>query len=109
MNTHSREGDCRMELIAALAIRADVDQAVVRRILNCVTTQEAVKLLRESGKDRQVFDDAMQRICYYLNKRAEGKMQVDCIMYANEFGELAKSRGAEEWFILLGQEQEQQI
>ncbi len=109
MNTHSREGDCRMELIAALAIRADVDQAVVRRILNCVTTQEAVKLLRESGKDRQVFDDAMQRICYYLNKRAEGKMQVDCIMYANEFGELAKSRGAEEWFTLLGQEQEQQI
>lgn len=109
MNTHSREGDCRMELIAALAIRADVDQAVVHRILNCVTTQEAVKLLRESGKDRQVFDDAMQRICYYLNKRAEGKMQVDCIMYANEFGELAKSRGAEEWFILLGQEQEQQI
>lgn len=109
MNTHSREGDCRMELIAALAIRADVDQAVVRRILNCVTTQEAVKLLRESGKDRQVFDDAMQRICYYLNKRAEGKMQVDCIMYANEFGELAKSQGAEEWFTLLGQEQEQQI
>lgn len=109
MNTHSREGDCRMELIAALAIRADVDQAVVRRILNCVTTQEAVKLLRESGKDRQVFDDAMQRICYYLNKRAEGKMQVDCIMYANEFGELAKSRGAEEWFTLLVQEQEQQI
>lgn len=109
MNTHSREGDCRMELIAALAIRADVDQALVRRILNCVTTQEVVKLLRESGKDRQVFDDAMQRICYYLNKRAEGKMQVDCIMYANEFGELAKSRGAEEWFTLLGQEQEQQI
>ena len=109
MNTHSREGDCRIELIAALAIRADVDQAVVRRILHCVTTQEAVKLLRESGKDRQVFDDAMQRICYYLNKRAEGKMQVDCIMYANEFGELAKSRGAEEWFTLLGQEQEQQI
>ena len=109
MNTHSREGDCRMELIAALAIRADVDQAVVRRILHCVTTQEVVKLLRESGKDRQVFDDAMQRICYYLNKRAEGKMQVDCIMYANEFGELAKSRGAEEWFTLLGQEQEQQI
>ena len=63
----------------------------------------------EEQKDRQVFDDAMQRICYYLNKRAEGKMQVDCIMYSNEFGELAKSRGAEEWFTLLGQEQEQQI
>ena len=45
----------------------------------------------------------------YLNKRAGGKMQVECLMYANEFGELAKSEGVEEWFTLLAQEQEQQI
>ena len=44
-----------------------------------------------------------------MNKRAGGKMQVECLMYANEFGELAKSEGVEEWFTLLAQEQEQQI
>ena len=71
MNTHSREGDCRMELLTAFA--------------------------------------AMERIFYYLNKRAGGKMQVECLMYANEFGELAESEGVEEWFTLLAQEQEQQI
>ena len=36
-------------------------------------------------------------------------MQVECLMYANEFGELAESGGVEEWFTLLAQEQEQQI
>ena len=54
-------------------------------------------------------DYTMERICYYLQKRAKQKLQIDCIMYANEFGELAKSRGAEQWFTLLEQEQEQQI
>ena len=32
-----------------------------------------------------------------------------CILYANEFGELAKSREAEKWFTLLAQEQEHRI
>ena len=48
-------------------------------------------------------------ICFYLNKRAKGKLKIDCIMYSNEFGELAKSKEAQEWFTLLEQEQEQQI
>lgn len=48
----------------------------------------------------------MERICYYLDKRANGKMKIDCIMYSNEFGELAKSKEVFEWFTLLVQEQE---
>ena len=55
------------------------------------------------------MDYAMERICYYLNKRAKGKMHIDCIMYANDFGELARSEEAPKWFTLLEQEQEQQI
>lgn len=109
MNTHSREGDCRMELLAAFAVRQGVKAEQVCEILECVTTEEAVRILEESGRQREVMDYAMERICYYLNKRAKGKMQIDCIMYANDFGELAKSREAEEWFTLLAQEQEQQI
>jgi cobalt-precorrin-5B (C1)-methyltransferase len=42
-----------------------------------------------------------------MEKRAKGNLQIDCIIYANEFGELAKSKGVEEWFTLLGQEQVQ--
>lgn len=109
MNTHSREGDCRMELLAAFAVRAGVEPEKVCGILECVTTEAAVQILEESGRRQQVMDYAMERICYYLNRRTRGKLQVDCIMYANEWGELAKSKEAAEWFTLSEQEQEQRI
>lgn len=109
MNTHSREGDCRMELLAAFAVRAGMEIDAIQRMLDCVTTEDAVRILKECGKLEPVMEYAMERISYYLNKRSQGKMQVDCIMYANEFGELARSREAESWFILLEQEQAQQI
>lgn len=109
MNTHSKEGDCRMELLTAFAVKCGVKTELAGRILECVTTEEVVRLLDESGKRQEVMDCAMERICFYLNKRAKGKIQMECIMYANEFGELAKSKGASEWFTLLAQEAEQQI
>lgn len=109
MNTHSKEGDCRMELLVSSAVKCGVEVKCLNQILECVTTEEAVRILTECGKRREVMDYAMERICYYLNKRSKGKMKIDCIMYANEFGELAKSEEASEWFSLLEQEQEQQI
>jgi cobalt-precorrin-5B (C1)-methyltransferase len=107
MNTHSKEADCRMELLAAFSAKANVDNESICKILDCVTTEEAVAILQESGKLQQVMDTVVERICYYMEKRAKGNLQIDCIIYSNEYGELAKSKEVEEWFILLGQEQEQ--
>ncbi len=106
MNTHSREADCRMELLAALSVREGVDIGRIRGILECVTTEEAIPVLEESGKLNRVMERAAERICHYMEHRAGGKMRVDCVLYANAFGELAKSEGAEEWFTLLEREQE---
>ncbi len=109
MNTHSSEGDCRMELLTAFAAKFGADSKTLGALMECVTTEEAVRILKECGLHQPVMDYTMERICYYLQKRAKQKLGIDCIMYANEFGELAKSKGAEEWFTLLGQEQEQRI
>lgn len=105
MNTHSREADCRMELLAAFAVRENVETAQIRRVLACATTEEALAVLEESGKLNPVMNRAAERVCYYMETRAGGKLQADCIIYANSFGELAKSRGVEKWFILLEREQ----
>ncbi len=105
MNTHSKEADCRMELLAAFSIREQMEPSKVREILDCVTTQGAIPIIEESGKLRQIMDRIAERICYYMEMRAGGKLKTDCILYANGFGELAKSKGVEEWFTLLGQEQ----
>ena len=109
MNTHSREADCRMELLTAFAVKCGVNAKDAGKILECVTTEEAVRILQECGKCREVMDYAMERILFYLDKRAQGKLAIECIMYANEFGALAKSKEAEAWFTLLAQEAAQQI
>ena len=108
MNTHSKEADCRMELLSAFAIHEGAGADVAAKILDCVATEEAVRLLREAGKQQEVLDYAMERIMFYLNKRAGGRMQIDCIMYDNTFGELAKSKEADRWFTLLERDAEPQ-
>ena len=50
----------------------------------------------------------MERICFYLDKRAKGRLEIDCIMYSNEFGELAKAE-RQKMVYLLAQEQAQRF
>lgn len=109
MNTHSREADSRMELLTAFAIKEGAEPEQCRRIMDCVTTEEAVAVLAENGKVRPVMEYAMERICYYLEKRTGGNLQMDCILYSNEYGELARSKGVEEWSTLLARDAERQI
>ena len=108
MHTHSREGACRMELIAAAAIREGADSETLRSILDCIVTEEAIKHLEKAGIKEKVMNRIMDRAMYYLQKRAAGRMEIECIMYSNEYGNLAQSKGVEEWLILLAQEQEHQ-
>lgn len=103
MNTHSREGDCRMEILTAAAVKNQVPYAVLEDILQCVTTEEALRKLDACGKKEAVMQDLLKKICFYMNKRAEGKMQIEVILYSNDFGELAKSDGAESFLNTLKQ------
>lgn len=109
MNTHSKEADCRMELLAAFCIKEKMDSEQAYNILECASTEEAIPIVKKSGKLQPVMERVVERICYYMEKRAGGKMRIDCILYANEFGELAKSKEAERWFTLLEQEQARRI
>lgn len=103
MNTHSHEGDCRMELMAAAGLRAGVKPEVLKKILDCATTTEAIGFLEQENMTGPVMELLMERIQYYLNRRAADSMQVACIMYDNQYGELAKSEHAEEFLEELKQ------
>lgn len=96
MNTHSKEGDCRMELMAAAGIQAGISADTARKILNSVTTEEGIRILKTCGKLTKTMSLIMEKACFYLNIRSRGKIAVECIMYANEFGELASSSGAKD-------------
>ena len=94
MNTHSKEADCRMEILSAIAIKHFTPEDTVRKILECVTTEEAVKLLKECGKCDEVMSEAAARVCGNLNKRSGGTIKTECILFSKELGELAKSDNA---------------
>lgn len=95
MNTHSKEADCRMELMAASAARSGADAGVIKKILDCVSTDEAYACLIEAHIEKECFSYIMDRIAYYLDKRADG-MKIGCIVYSNTYGALGKTEMAEE-------------
>ena len=94
MNTHSKEGDCRMELLVAAALRAGAGEEVLRFFNDAATTEEAVRILKEQGLCAKTMELIMERIMFYLKKRAAGKMEIACMMYSNDFGSLGESANA---------------
>lgn len=96
MNTHSKEGDARMELLAAGVIRTGGSMDSLRGILNCRVTEEALGIIQAESPAllRKSMESVMDRILYYLRKRAGEELPVECILYSNEFGLLAASPGA---------------
>ena len=96
MNTHSKEGDARMELLAAGVIRAGGSMDTLRGILNCRVTEEALGIIQAESPAllRTSMESVLDRILYYLRKRAGEELPVECILYSNEFGLLAASPGA---------------
>ena len=123
MNTHSREGDCRMELLCAAALKAGCSLETAKAILDAVSTEEGIaiiknadfrksqkpaeskefeelenaeKICKDSEKSllERTMDFVMERIMFFLRKRAGENLEVGCIVFCNEFGLLGKSENA---------------
>lgn len=97
MNTHSREADARMELMAAAAVRSGARRETVLSVLDSLSTEEACGYLAEEGIVNACFSYLMERISYYLGKRAGPEMQVECMVYSNGLGLLGATPRAEEY------------
>lgn len=100
MNTHSREGDCRMEILSAACIRQGADNETLRAVLDSLTTGEALSFIEKSELMEPVIEDILQKIIFYTKGRAKDSMEIECILYSNERGLLAQSEGVEKWLNL---------
>lgn len=96
MNTHSKEADCRMEILVAAGVQKCVPTEVLREMLNCVTTTDALKYLKNCGYLEEVMSYIVEKIVFYMRKRLGDECQIECIVYENTFGELGKSEGAKD-------------
>jgi cobalt-precorrin-5B (C1)-methyltransferase len=97
-NTHSARGDGRLETLIACALRAGAPVDVLRGIDDCVATEAAVGLLRESGFLPQTAEILGARIDDTLKRQVSSEMQVGFICFSdNEI--LTESKNAR---ILMG-------
>jgi cobalt-precorrin-5B (C1)-methyltransferase len=98
MNTHSHEADARMETIAAAGIRAGLPGESLLKILDAVSTTEALGYVAENGEEmmERVMSTIMDRIEYYLAFRTKGQIRTECMVYCDEYGLLGQTAGAGE-------------
>ena len=99
-NTHSRYGDCRMEIFASHAGMCGASADVVRRIMDSAMTDDMLAILEEAGLRQTVMDSIMNRMHFHLNHRPIGNMTVGAATFSNVHGILGKTADADQ---LLGQ------
>ncbi len=95
MNTHSHAADCRMEILASAAIRSGADAGCAGKILDCISTDEAVSILDSCGLRDPVMDILMEKIRFYLNHRSYERIKLEAVVFSRVHGLLGKTKGAD--------------
>ncbi len=96
MNTHSKYADCRTELFALQAMLHGASKEVGQEIYNCLTTDEVTKVLKREGVFEPVIDAVTEKIDFYMQHRAHGKLKTGALMFSNVYGVLGKTKFADE-------------
>lgn len=89
MDTHSRSADGRAEIMAACAVRAGGSLETAKAILETVTTEESIQILKRAGLLETAMKIAAERAHGYLVRRAGGAIVIDLILFSSVEGELA--------------------
>lgn len=96
MNTHSHSADARMEVLCSNAIRAGGDLACARSILQCNTTDEALRVLDENHILKETMKEITGRIQFYLDHRSYQQILLGAVIFSNEYGYLGQTANAAE-------------
>lgn len=99
MNTHSKQADARMEVIATHAALEGASIALLEKIMACISTDDAIKHLKEVGLLEKTMARITKRIEYYVSLRSGEDLEVGVIYFSNVHGILGKTSKVDE---LLG-------
>ncbi len=94
MNTHSREADARMEILAANAALAGASAETVRRIMGCVSTDDALDFL-DGDLMLKTLDIVSEKIGFYMNHRTGGRMKCGAFIFSSKYGMIGRTPEAE--------------
>ena len=94
MNTHSRNADSRMEIMASNAAMAGAGIDTVRGIMGCISTDDALELLDSEGLIPKVSELLLEKVQYHMNHRTGGKIRTSAVMFSSVYGLLGCTEDA---------------
>lgn len=94
MNTHSSVADGRQEIFTSHAALLGVSHDKLENLMNAITIDECLNILKSTGLLNSVLESIGKSIEKRLNMRVYNKVQIEYIMFTNQFGILSKSDGA---------------
>jgi cobalt-precorrin-5B (C1)-methyltransferase len=93
-DTHSRTADGRREVFVTHAALCGGSPLLLQQLYHCITTDECLALLEQAGLRQPVMEHMTADIGAQLQRRGN-EMQVECILFSNQYGILGQTPGAE--------------
>lgn len=81
MNTHSREGDGRMDTLLSCALTAGAGSDGLRRVQKANTTEDALSVLAAEGVLEETIRELCRRIEIYVSRRAADTLDTGVILF----------------------------
>ena len=94
-NTHSKYGDCRMEILTALAAGYGVSPAGAREMLECVSCDDAIRVMQTEGVFEQTMEGLIGRIHRMLSLRAGETVEIGAVMFSKIYGSLGQTNNTQ--------------
>lgn len=103
-NTHSMYGDHRMEILVSYAkeiLPPEIFGNIEEKIMSCAMTDEAVRILEETGMGDAIFKKMAEGITKNMEAWAQEipnkEIKVETIVFSNENTELVSTDKAHDW------------
>lgn len=96
MDTHSREGDGRMDTLLSCALECGGERPLLLEIRKSNTTNQAVDVLNHAGMLEPVMKRLLVRMKEYLSRRAMDSLQVEVLLFGSRGELLGKTEGADQ-------------
>ncbi len=93
-NTHSQYGDCRLELLAAMAGAEGLPPEQIAAVLDCVSCDAGLEIIRQAGLLEKTMERLTARAAAHLRRRAGAELEAGCVIFSQGFGPLAETKNA---------------
>lgn len=90
-NTHSKYGDCRMDILTAQAAACGISPTGAQEMLECVACDDALRILQEEG----IYEMTLNRLTEQVNKllaiRVGGELETGAVLFSKIYGPLGQT------------------